>query len=346
MNLTRRRLITQGATALTTSLALTTPLPLIAKPLTPSPTKLLFDTDIGSDIDDAVALAYLLMQPSINLLGITTVTGEARKRAALASRLLELAGQTVPIFPGFEAPREIATRQPIAQQAVKLSLAQLLGTDQPHNPEAAIDFMADTIQAHPFEITLLAVGPFTNVARLFEKYPDVSRLLKALVIMGGKYSDYPTPWGPSEWNGIIDPAATALMFAKAKCPIRAFGLDITWQVNMDAQQVSRAFATHPLLREVRRWSDVWFAERDALHFHDPLAAVSLVDPSVCTYKYGEVAVNLSPGRAGFTEFVAANPERAIASDRPLIEVAASVNKDQFFDQYFAPFAPRAISAPT
>ena len=123
MNLTRRRLITQGATALATSLACTTPLPLIAKPLTPSPTKLLFDTDIGSDIDDAVALAYLLMQPSIDVLGITPVTGEARKRAALASRLLELAGQTVPIFPGFEAPREIATRQPTAQQAVKLSLA-------------------------------------------------------------------------------------------------------------------------------------------------------------------------------------------------------------------------------
>jgi purine nucleosidase len=308
--------------------------------------KLLFDTDIGSDIDDAVALAYLLMQPSIDLLGITTVTGEARKRAALASRLLELAGQTVPIFPGFEAPIEIATRQPVAQQAVKLSPAQLLGTDQPHNPEAAIDFMADTIQAHPFEITLLAVGPFTNVARLFEKYPDVSRLLKSLVIMGGKYSDYPTPWGPSEWNGIIDPAATALMFAKAECPIRAFGLDITWQVSMDAQQVSRAFATHPLLREVRRWSEVWFAERDALHFHDPLAAVSLFDPTVCTYKYGEVAVDLSPGREGFTEFVAANPQGTATSDRPLVEVAASVNKDQFFDQYFAPFAPRAISALT
>ena len=344
MNLTRRHLITQGATALATSLTLTTPLPLIAKP--PTPTKLLFDTDIGSDIDDAVALAYLLMQPSINLLGITTVTGEARKRAALASRLLELAGQTVPIFPGFEAPREIATRQPIAQQAVKLSLAQLLGTDQPHNPEAAIDFMADTIQAHPFEITLLAVGPFTNVARLFEKYPDVSRLLKSLVIMGGKYSDYLTPWGPSEWNGIIDPAATALMFTKAQCPIRAFGLDITWQVSMDAQQVSRAFATHPLLREVRRWSEIWFAERDALHFHDPLAAVSLVDPTVCTYKYGQVAVNLSTGRAGFTEFVAANPEGATASDRPLVEVATSVSADQFFDQYFAPFTPPAISGPS
>ena len=344
MNLTRRRLIIQSAVALTTSLTLNTPLRLIANPPAASPTKLLFDTDIGSDIDDAVALAYLLIQPSIDLLGITTVTGEARKRAALASRLITIAGQVVPIFPGFEAPREIATRQPIAQQAVKLSSAQLIGTDRPHNPEAAIDFMANTIRANPFEVTLLAVGPFTNVARLFEKYPDISRLLKALVIMGGKYSDYPTPWGPSEWNGIIDPAATALMFAQAECPIRAFGLDITWQVSMDAEQVSRVFATHPLLREVRRWSEVWFAERDALHFHDPLAAVSLIDPSVCTFKQGQVAVDLSLGREGFTEFVAANPQKATAGERPLVEVAASVNADQFFDRYFASFIPRAISS--
>jgi purine nucleosidase len=162
--------------------------------------------------------------------------------------------------------------------------------------------------------------------------------------MGGKYSDYPTPWGPSEWNGIIDPAATALMFAQAECPIRAFGLDITWQVSMNAEQVSRAFATHPLLREVRRWSEVWFAERDALHFHDPLAAVSLIDPSVCTFKQGQVAVDLSLGREGFTEFVAANPQKATAGERPLVEVAASVNADQFFDRYFASFMPRAISS--
>ena len=106
------------------------------------------------------------------------------------------------------------------------------------------------------------------------------------------------------------------MFAQAECPIRAFGLDITWQVSMDAEQVSRAFATHPLLREVRRWSEVWFAERDALHFHDPLAAVSLIDPSVCTFKQGQVAVDLSLGREGFTEFVAANPQKATAGDRP------------------------------
>lgn len=343
MNLTRRRVIIQSATALTASLAFSTPLQLIAKPRDPSPTKLLFDTDIGSDIDDAVALAYLLMQPSFDVLGITTVTGEARKRAVLASRLLEIAGQTVPIFPGFETPREIATRQPIAQQAVKLTPTQLLGTDQPHNPEAAIDFMADTIRAHPFEVTLLAVGPFTNVARLLEKHAGISRMLKTMVIMGGKYSDYPTPWGPSEWNGIIDPAATALMFDKAECPIQAFGLDITWQVSMDAKQVSRAFATHPLLREVRRWSEIWFAERDALHFHDPLAAVSLIDPSICTYKQGQVAVDLSSGRAGFTDFVAVKPHEKTDSGRPLVKVAASVNASRFFTQYFTPFAPRAIS---
>ena len=308
------------------------------------PIKLLFDTDIGSDIDDAVALAYLLSQPSIELLGITTVTGEARKRAALAERLIDIAGGSIPVTPGYDEPRLVESRQPSAPQAAKLTPSQLIGSGAPHDPEAAIDLMAAAIRSHPGEVTLLAVGPFTNVARLLERETGISKLLKQLVIMGGKYSDYPTPWGPSEWNGIVDPHATSILFQKVECPVRAFGLDITWQVSMDAEQVSRAFATHPLLREVRRWSDVWFAERDALHFHDPLAAVSLVDPSVCTYKYGQVAVDLSSGREGFTEFVPVIPQAKTASDRPLVEVAASVNADQFFDQYFAPFTPRAISA--
>lgn len=66
--------------------------------------KVLLDTDIGSDIDDAVALAYLLAQPECELLGITTVSGEAAKRAQLASALCKVAGRDIPIFPGREAP--------------------------------------------------------------------------------------------------------------------------------------------------------------------------------------------------------------------------------------------------
>ena len=77
-------------------------------------TKLLLDTDIGSDIDDAVCLAYLLAQKECELLGVTTVTGEAVKRAMMADAMCQVAGREVPILPGLEAPLLIASRQPHA----------------------------------------------------------------------------------------------------------------------------------------------------------------------------------------------------------------------------------------
>ena len=207
---------------------------------------LLLDTDIGSDIDDAVALAYLLANPRANLLGITTVTGEAQKRAALAEHLVGLVPQNIPVLAGYEAPQQIVSRQPLAQQARKLDPKLLAALPTTHDPEQAIDFMANTIYAHPNEVTLLAVGPFTNVARLLAREPGISRLLKEIVIMGGKYSDYPTPWGPTEWNAIVDPHATHQLFTLAECPVRAFGLDITWQLSMTPDRVRAQFKQHPL----------------------------------------------------------------------------------------------------
>src|SRR6185369_15494299 len=79
--------------------------------------KVIYDTDIGSDIDDAVALAYLLAQPECELLGITTVTGQAAQRAQLASALCLNAGREIPIFPGREVPLLVPQLQPLAPQA-------------------------------------------------------------------------------------------------------------------------------------------------------------------------------------------------------------------------------------
>jgi inosine-uridine nucleoside N-ribohydrolase len=79
------------------------------------PIKVLLDTDIGSDIDDAVCLSYLLSQPRCELLGITTVTGEAEKRAMIASSLCKIAGKEIPIYPGIEKPLLLPQKQKIAQ---------------------------------------------------------------------------------------------------------------------------------------------------------------------------------------------------------------------------------------
>ena len=109
-------------------------------------TKVLLDTDIGTDVDDAVAIAYLLAHPDCELLGITTVTGEAKKRASLASVLCQAAGKNIPIYPGADHPMQGEQRQRMAQHADVL----------PHWPHEtdfpngqAVEFLAQTIQAHP-----------------------------------------------------------------------------------------------------------------------------------------------------------------------------------------------------
>jgi inosine-uridine nucleoside N-ribohydrolase len=125
-------------------------------------TKLLLDTDIGSDIDDAVCLAYLLAQPACELMGITTVTGEAEKRAMLASVLCKRAGVEVPIFPGAEKPLLGPQRQPKATQSRALRNWE---HDREFPRGQALEFLRQTIRTHPGEITLLAIGPLTNVSR-------------------------------------------------------------------------------------------------------------------------------------------------------------------------------------
>src|SRR5512147_2326704 len=114
--------------------------------------KVLLDTDIGTDVDDAVCLAYLLAHPDCELLGITTVTGEAEKRASLVSVLCQAAGKDIPIYPGADHPMQGQQRQPIAQQAAVLPR-------WPHEADfpkgQAVDFLAETIRSHAGEVTLL-----------------------------------------------------------------------------------------------------------------------------------------------------------------------------------------------
>lgn len=196
--------------------------------------------------------------------------------------------------------------------------------------------MRTTIRQNPGEVTLLAVGPFTNIATLFKLDPEIPHLLKELVIMGGKFSDYPTPWGPTEWNAIVDPHATAIVFSSG-VPLRAFGLDVTWQLSMTPDQVTQKFKGDELLEIVLDWSRVWFQERELLHFHDPLAATTLFEPEICTYKRGEVNVELAKGaHKGVTHFKA-NP----ASRH---QFAKSVDRSAFFDEFFSVFDARIIKS--
>lgn len=288
--------------------------------------KLLLDTDIGSDIDDAVCLAYLLAHPDCELLGITTVTGEPLRRAMLCSALCAVAGHTdIPIVPGAAEPLLIAQRQPQAPQARALDRWPH-ATDFPRS--SAIEFLRDTIRAHPGEITLLAIGPLTNIALLFALDREIPQLLRSLVLMCGVFTNRLAGVGPLEWNAILDPHAAAIVYRAPVAIHRSIGLDVTCQVKMGADAV-RARFTHPLLRPVRDFADVWFERVDTITFHDPLAAVTLFDEQVCTFSRGYVDVELaSPRLAGMTHWEARDETNAPH------EVALEVNAERFFAEYF------------
>lgn len=290
--------------------------------------KILFDTDIGSDIDDAVALAYLLAQPRCELLGITTVTGEPHKRAEMASALCRVAGRPdIPIYPGADQPLVIAQRQPEVPQHAALG-EWPHATDFPRGE--AIEFMRRTIRAHPGEVTLLAVGPLTNVALLFRVDPEIPSLLKELVLMCGQFGEKPVRWGNKEWNAILDPEATAIVFKSAPPNLRSYGLDVTLQVTMPAEQVAKQFARDPRLRLVLDFAQVWFKKQKELFFHDPLAAVSVFERAVCDMERGKATVELQDAKDKGRTIWAADPAGAQ-------EVAVNVDPADFFAAYFAPF---------
>ena len=286
--------------------------------------KLLLDTDIGSDIDDAVCLAYLLAQPQCELLGITTVSGEPIQRAMIASAICTAAGKDVPIYPSVEQPLIIPIRQDTAQQAI--ALYRWEHTKQFPQYEA-IEFLRRTIRQHPHEITLLAIGPLTNLALLFSQDPEIPRLLKSLVMMCGYFTE-DVNVHQREWNALLDPHATEIVY-RARPPLhRSVGYEITSQVRMNAAEV-RAKFTSPVLQCVQDFADVWFQTNPIMTFHDPLAATTIFDDAICTYRQGLVSVELAESaQLGETYW------RTTVFDKHH-EVAVTVDAPHFFEHYFS-----------
>lgn len=285
-------------------------------------TKVLLDTDIGSDIDDAVCLAYLLANPTCDLLGITTVTGEGEQRAQLASALCRVAGRQVPIYIGAETPLLVEQRQPAAPQAAALvHWAHDVGFPRGE----AIQFLRQTIRDHPGEVTLLTIGPLTNIALLFKVDPQIPVLLKGLVMMCGAFDP-----GRQEWNAMLDPHASAMVYGTRVRVHRSIGLDVTNQVSMPASEVRRAFQAQ-LLQPVLDFAEVWFRQREIITFHDPLAATTLFDPEMCGFSSGQVGIEIDDQESlGKTKWQA-------LPDGPH-EVATQVDPGRFFDHFFSYFS--------
>lgn len=294
---------------------------------------LLLDTDIGSDIDDAVCLSYLLRQPRCELLGITTVTGEPQSRAALADAVCRAAGRTdIPIHSGTAEPLLARPRQPHCPQS---SILPRFPHRKPREfpPNTAVEFMRQQIHARPGEITLLAIGPMTNLGLLFALDPEIPRKLKSLVLMCGNFFyKHTVPWPiHNEWNAKLDPHATAIVYRAIVADHLSIGIDITARCQMPSDSCIKKF--HDVggpLAVVSAATEIWGAENKTVTFHDPLTAAAIFKPALCQYAEGEVTVELLSTNElllGTTTFDPNAPKKPH-------RIAADVDPDLFFAEYF------------
>jgi purine nucleosidase len=201
-----------------------------------SPEKLIIDSDIGDDIDDAFAIALALRSPEIEILGISTTFGDTETRAKLVDRLLGEAGRAdIPVAVGVRTDAKTSFGQrPYAEGGHFARSAH----------PAAVDFILNQIQSHPGEITLVTIGPLVNVGAMIDRDPQTFRRLRRVVLMGGSiehgYGDPyapPTPAEP-EWNIKNDILSARKLFT-AGVPLYQMPLDATENLKLD--EVKRAF---------------------------------------------------------------------------------------------------------
>ena len=145
-------------------------------PMTISP--VIFDTDIGTDIDDAYALAALMHRPELQVLGVTTVSSDAVARARLAAKLLSTAGGkwvATPVYAGISTPVQYMKQVEWAADFHSPSL----------HTSGGVEFMRREINRRPRQVTIIAVGELTNVAALLQSEPGIGAKIRAIALMGG-----------------------------------------------------------------------------------------------------------------------------------------------------------------
>jgi inosine-uridine nucleoside N-ribohydrolase len=242
----------------------------------------------------------------------------------LASALCKVAGKNVPVYPGTEKPLLVKQNQPFVPQAKAL---ERWNHDKDFPRNEAIEFLRKTIRKNPGEVTLLAIGPLTNIGLLFSIDPEIPGLLKQLVLMGGVFTSCIANLPHAEWNILCDPHAAAIVYNAPVKIHKSIGLDVTCQVTMDKDEVKNRFKAD-ILKPVYDFAKVWFEGRPEITFHDPLAAATIFDDGICTFEKGNIEVELLSERVkGMTHWKA-------DSENGIHQAALKVDKERFFNHYF------------
>jgi purine nucleosidase len=268
------------------------------------PIPILLDTDIGTDVDDAIALALVLASPELNLRAVTTVSGDVRCRGHIAKTLLALAGRD-------DIPVAAGVREPVLRQRNFLWLGHEGNAIVDPNaapalaPQHAVDLFIDTVlQQRPH---VVAIGPLSNLAVAIMKEPAVIEAMSHLTLMGGILGIYPDVL-PMDYNLASD-AEAALVVLNSGIPTTAVPLDVTWQVRLTTSHLARlrlshSRLVHTLCDAIELWAPIqrqffesfsgWDAATVAF-LHDPLTVAVVIDPSLVTFEHRHLRAAIADG---------------------------------------------------
>ncbi len=285
--------------------------------------KIIIDTDIGDDIDDAFAIVLAALSPEINLLGITTVFRNSGLRAKMAKALLDSYGiKDIPVFSGCDIPLlSDKSRDVFIPCQYDSKRMDQFNYDKGWGP----DFIIETVQKNPGEITLVPIGPLTNIAFALRKQPEIIPKIKRIVLMGG----YVTEDVP-EWNILCDPEAAKIVYMSG-VPVYAVGLDVTMkcklvQTDVEAFRNIGSKGSTILSGMLEDWYNHYRFECPVLH--DPLTIGTLIDESFVLFEKAKVNVLLEGKDRGKTVKIN-NEETAV----PDIYVATDTDANRYLSLF-------------
>jgi len=267
------------------------------------PQKILFDTDPG--IDDACALLLALASPELSLEGLSIVHGNCSLEQATTNALsvLELANAGhIPVSKGCELPLvQPSLLAPETHGDTGLGYAKLPAPRARPIGQHGVDFLIETILASPGEITLVAIGPLTNVALAIRQEPRLVEALKQIIIMGGAIRYEGNTTALAEFNTYVDPHAAQIVY-HAGIPITLVPLDVTYQCILTRNDVKRlqqidSPVTQFVADATRFYMEFHdeFQKIEGCVINDPLALALTFAPELCDYQELPVEVDLSGG---------------------------------------------------
>jgi purine nucleosidase len=292
--------------------------------------------DVDTGIDDALAIAYALNSPELEVIGLTTCFGNGPIEYTTRNTLvvLEKLGKIVPVYSGADKPLS----RPTKEFPTHVHGEDGLGNRVEKAPvmeaesEGAVDYIINQVKQRPHEITIIAVGPLTNLALAVQKEPEIVSLVKEVVIMGGAVfvKGNVTPY--SEANVITDPEAAECVFSSG-LPVTVVGLDVTMQTLLPNVVLAdwRALGTD-VSNFFADMTSFYMQAYETFHpgiggcaLHDPLAVGVVIDPSFVKRENWNVKVVLKGEDVGRTI--------AHSEGEPKIQVCTKVEAENFLNHF-------------